>query len=293
MQGRDAAWVLADPVQVEELLQRLARWKVRAWPAPHDRRSRSRRCVLASMMKSWARRLAARTARRVPAYSSVPRMSRCAPTILRNKKLLPHNDALRAQVLLPMTSAAVQRLQRARRFLCCARPTEPTSSPAVPRKHTSVNRILALLTTTRVEAAPGPLQPASDAVRLQVTTTLGQKVELVLWSRDAESFVQRDLEPPQRLTEPVPELWTLDELTFAPLQLLAVEGAAVRRITRRFPSSPGSSGRGGRGAHGRMAAPAPNRVPGRQRCSGDAARCAIRPPGAALCRLPRRDPSTG
>ena len=244
VQGRDAAWVLADPVQVEELLQRLARWKVRAWPAPHDRQLPEPPLRLGVDDEELGRGGWPAPADCPPGtrlFIRTPNEPVCADDPA-EQKLLPHNDALRAQVLLPMTSAAVQRLQRAPQVSLLRQADGTYQQSGRPAESTSVNRILALLTTTRVEAAPGPLQPASDAVRLQVTTTLGQKVELVLWSRDAESFVQRDLEPPQRLTEPVPELWTLDELTFAPLQLLAVEGAAVRRITRRFPSSRAAAG---------------------------------------------------
>lgn len=241
VQGPGTAWALAEPVQVEELLQRLALWKVRAWPAAQDREPpepplRLRIDGEELWRGGW------------PAPADCPQGTRlflraanepvCADDPA-GQKLLPQSEALRAQVLLPIKSAAVQRLQRAPRVDLMRLKDGTYQQSGRPAESTSVSRILALLTTTRAEAAPGSPPPASDAVRLQVTTTLGQKVELALWSSAGESFVQRDQEAPQRLTEPAPALWTLDELTFAPLQLLSLESPAVRRITRRVSSHHG------------------------------------------------------
>lgn len=244
VQGPDAAWVLADPAQVEELLQRLALWKVRAWPAAQDREPPDPPLRLGVDGEElwgggWPAPADCPPGTRL--FIRAPNEPVCADDPA-EQKLLPHSDALRAQVLLPIKTTAVQRLQRAPRVSLLRLADGTYQQSGGPAESTSVSRILALLTTTRAEAAPGPLHPAGDAVRLQVTTTLGQKVELALWSRDGESFVKRDLEPPQRLTEPVPELWTMDELTFAPLQLLSLESAAVRRITRRFPGHPVTEG---------------------------------------------------
>lgn len=238
VQGPDGTWQLADPVPVEELVQRLIQWKVRAWPAAP--RSEPPAPPLALRVDGeelwrggWPAPADCPPATRL--FIRAPKEPVCADDPAR-QELLPASAALRAQVLLPTKTTAVARLQVAPRVSLVRLDDGTYAQSGRPAETTSVGRILALLTTARTEAVAEPLRPAATAARLQVTTTLGQKVELALWTQGEESFVQRDQEAPQRLTEPVAELFTLDELTFAPLQLLTLESAAVRRLTRRFPT---------------------------------------------------------
>lgn len=237
VQGPDAAWTVADPALVAELLQRLGAWKVSAWPAgPPPESPPPLRLTLDGvelLRGGWPGPPDCPPATRLFVRAAGEPVCAEDPASLR---LLPEAAALRAQSLLPLTDAEVQRLQLAPNLDLVRKPDGTYTCSGHPAETASVRRVLSLLTTARATAVPAPAGPPADAVRLQITTTLGQKVALQLWRRGPDSFVQRDAEAPQRLTETIPELFSLDELTFAPLQLLVFDRLAARQLVRSGPA---------------------------------------------------------
>lgn len=224
---------LADPALVDDLLKRLAAWPVRAWPtAPKIPPEAPPLILRVDGVELWrggwpgppdcppSTQLFLRAAEPLCADDPVA------------QKLLPQASALRARALLPLGAEAVQRLQRAPRLDLRRKPDGTYQQSGQPAETASVRRILAQLTTLRTTTEAAPANPPAEAVHLEVTTTLGQRIALRLWSRDAAFFAQRDAEAPERLGDPAPELIALDELSVAPLRLFDLDRTAVRRITR-------------------------------------------------------------
>jgi len=243
--GRPAA--LAEPAQVEELLRWLAAWPVVAWPADAATADAAAADRFGAPPDPPPFHLSVDGEELVrggwPAPPGCPAAARlfvraggeavCAePPAAR--RLDPAE--LRAERLLPLTSAELAELQLAPGLQLTREPDGTFARSGHPAETTTVRRLLAQLTAARATPEPSPAPPPPDAVRIVAKTALGQQTTLRLWRRGAATLVQRDDEPTQRLGEPLNELFSLSELTFAPLQLATLEPAAVYRIERSTPA---------------------------------------------------------
>ena len=149
------------------------------------------------------------------------------------RRLLPRWTELRAQRPLSVPSAQVARLQLLPSIDLVRQPDGTYTQSGQPADTTSVRHVLELLTQERALGEAGSTTPPPTAVRIVATTVLGQKVTLQLWPSGAQTLVRRDQEPAELLPEPATELLALTPLSLAPRQLLAIEPAAVQRISRR------------------------------------------------------------
>ena len=243
VQGPGQPAALAEPTQIAELLRWLASWSVVAWPAA-DAATAAR---FSAPLDPPTFQLSVDGEELVrggwPPPSGCPASARlfvreggeavCAE-LPAPRRLDP--ATLRAERLLPLTSAEIAELQLAPGLQLTREPDGTYTRSGHAAETTTVRRLLLQLTTAHLVPEPGPAPPPSAALRIAVKTTLGQQTTLRLWRRGAATLVQRDDEPTQRLVEPVSELFTLSELTFAPLQLATLEPAAVYRIERSAPA---------------------------------------------------------
>ena len=238
VQKADGSWVLAEPTGVEELVQRLARWPVSA-DIPAEQQPGNLPTSDPPLRLTIDGEEVLRGGWPCP-WAAAPTMQRfvrsdgavvCAgaPAV---HQLLPQWAELRAQRLLAVTSAQVARLQLSPSVDVVRQPEGRYAQSGRPADTSSVLHILALLTQRRSLGEAGAALPPAAAVRIVVTTVLGQSITLQLWQDGTRALVQRDHEPAQLLDEPVPELRSLTPLSFAPLQLLSIEPAAVRQLTR-------------------------------------------------------------
>lgn len=249
--GQPAA--LAEPTQLEELLSWLAAWSVVAWPADQP---------AATAATASAASTAARFS--VPAGPPPFRLSVDGVELLRGgwppppgcsaaaRLFVREGDeavcaelpagrrldpaVLRAERLLPLTSAEIAELRLAPGRQLTREPDGTYTLAGRPAETTTVRRLLSQLTAAHLAPEPDSASPPPDSMHLVVKTTLGQQTVLRLWRRGTATLVQRDDEPTQRLGEPLSELFSLSELTFAPLQLATLEPAAVYRIERSTPA---------------------------------------------------------
>lgn len=239
---------LAEPAQVTALLQWLAAWSVVAWPAdpaatgapagflpPREPPPLHLSVDGEELLRGgWPPPPACPPATRLFVRGSREAVCADEPEA---RRLDPR--ALRAERLVPLTSAEVAQLQLAGSLQLQREPDGTYTRAGQPVETASVRRLLAqLLAASAAPAPPARLTaPPAEAVRLTLRTTLGQQLQLQLWRRGAVTWAQRDDEPPQQLAEPLAELFSLGEQSFAPLQLVTVEPAAVYRIERSRPGS--------------------------------------------------------